>query len=315
MDLFLNLLIDAIFIGGFILWGWIATRLWRRQTLLPYEPRRPVPWGAIDLVVVIGAFIFLQGLCLGVAVKWSGVEMPSNWTNLDPRARFVLLSGNLVATVLTLLAAALILPWQSGASRRDLGINLNRVPHDLRCGAIAFLAAAPAVFGLQRLITQWIPYQHQLVTAVQEKNDTAMWIVAALSAVLVAPVFEELFFRVLLQGWLEKIELSLVARTDQSGEGQIQTVDAEQPAASESTAADVPMGLFGLSQGMLPIVVSSTLFALMHWGQGGAPIPLFVLALVLGFLYQRTHRILPSLTVHMLLNSVSLAVFFLEPKA
>ncbi len=314
MLLLLTFLIDAIFIGGLVVWAWLAMRLWRREPLLQYEPRRQVPWGGIDLAVVIAAIIVLQGLCLGVAVKWSGVEMPKDWSDLDPQARFVVLSGNLAANVLTLVVAAVILFWQTDARWSDLGVDLARAPYDLRCGVIAFAAAAPAVFGLQELITHWIPYHHQLVSAVQEKNDAAMWAVAAASAVIVAPVFEEFFFRVLLQGWLEKIELRL-ARGIESDSDNPESAEEEIEEPPAIGPEGVPLGLFGLSLGLLPIVISSTLFALMHWGQGAAPIPLFVLALVLGFVYQRTHRILPSLTVHVLLNSVSLAVFFVEPKA
>lgn len=314
MLVLLNLLIDAIFVGGFIVWVWVAVRLWRREAVLPYEPRDPVPWGGIDLAVVVGAIIFLQGLSLGVAVKWSGVEMPNSWNNLDAQERFVVLTANVAANVLTLLAATLILFCQTAAGWRDLGVDPRRAPYDLRCGVIAFAAAAPVVFGLQWLVTHFVPYQHDLVTAIQEKNDAAMWAVAALSAVVVAPVFEEFFFRVLLQGWLEKIELRLTRGVESDLENPESAVDdlAQPPVVGP---AGVPLGMFGLSLGMLPVVISSTLFALMHWGQGGAPIPLFVLALVLGYLYQRTHRILPSLTVHVLLNSVSLAVFFIEPKA
>ena len=62
----------------------------------------------------------------------------------------------------------------------------------------------------------------------QEKNDVAMWIVAAVSAVVVAPLFEEFFFRVLLQGWLEKMELRLVsepAADDGAGESTMRARD------------------------------------------------------------------------------------------
>jgi membrane protease YdiL (CAAX protease family) len=45
---------------------------------------------------------------------------------------------------------------------------------------------------------------------------------------------------------------------------------------------------------------------LLHLGQGWAPVPLFFLSLALGWLYQRTHRLLPSLVVHVCLNSCSL---------
>ena len=55
----------------------------------------------------------------------------------------------------------------------------------------------------------------------------------------------------------------------------------------------------------LPILISGSLFALAHAGQGPAPIPLFFLGLGLGYLYQRTHRILPCIVVHFLVNSTA----------
>ena len=63
--------------------------------------------------------------------------------------------------------------------------------------------------------------------------------------------------------------------------------------------------------GVVPICISSLVFALLHVGQGAAPIPLFVLALGLGYLYQRTGQLLPCIIVHMLLNGTSMAILWL----
>jgi membrane protease YdiL (CAAX protease family) len=62
----------------------------------------------------------------------------------------------------------------------------------------------------------------------------------------------------------------------------------------------------------IPVVTSAFVFALLHVGQGPAPIPLFLLALGLGYLYQRTHRLWPSVVLHFLLNTSSLAMLWLE---
>jgi hypothetical protein len=59
-------------------------------------------------------------------------------------------------------------------------------------------------------------------------------------------------------------------------------------------------------QAWLPIAISSVIFALLHYTHGPDWIPLIFLAAGMGYLYQRTHRLLPSLTVHCLLNSYSL---------
>jgi membrane protease YdiL (CAAX protease family) len=55
-----------------------------------------------------------------------------------------------------------------------------------------------------------------------------------------------------------------------------------------------------------PTVVGAGLFALAHFGHGADPIPLFVLALGIGYLYQRTHRVVPCIVVHFLINAVTM---------
>ena len=84
---------------------------------------------------------------------------------------------------------------------------------------------------------------------------------------------------------------------------------SESPAllAPQIPTAESPIhGVFGLPHGWLPILVSSLLFALAHFGIGPDPIPLFFLAIVLGYTYQRTHRIVPCMVTHALFNSLTL---------
>ena len=55
-----------------------------------------------------------------------------------------------------------------------------------------------------------------------------------------------------------------------------------------------------------PVAFSAAIFALLHAGHGPAWIPLFPFALGLGYLYQRTGRLLPSVTLHFLLNATTM---------
>jgi hypothetical protein len=182
----------------------------------------------------------------------------------------------------------------------------------------------------------------------------------ALAALIAAPVVEEYVFRVLLQGWLERV----LARWEQPKEPELpggagESFDAVErppdlgPGASpigsasdrlrvgseaanpfrspqwEESVDAVPLpgteaaGAQAAGPGLpertssrlLAIGVSSLAFSLAHFGQGPAPISLFLLALGLGYLYQRTHRVLPSITVHFLVNLtavVQLALAILE---
>ena len=61
-------------------------------------------------------------------------------------------------------------------------------------------------------------------------------------------------------------------------------------------------GAANLPHGWLPIIITAVLFGLAHTGYGPEPIPLFFLGLVLGYLYQRTHRILPCIVTHAIFN-------------
>jgi membrane protease YdiL (CAAX protease family) len=70
------------------------------------------------------------------------------------------------------------------------------------------------------------------------------------------------------------------------------------------------VGLGGLPYGWLPIGISSLLFAFAHIGYGPEPVPLLLLALVLGYVYQRTHRIVPCMVTHALFNGTSLVALW-----
>ncbi len=61
-----------------------------------------------------------------------------------------------------------------------------------------------------------------------------------------------------------------------------------------------------------PIVVTSIIFAMMHWGQGLAPIPLFFLSLGLGYLYRQTGSLVPSIVVHFTLNGFTMCMTLLQ---
>jgi hypothetical protein len=60
----------------------------------------------------------------------------------------------------------------------------------------------------------------------------------------------------------------------------------------------------------MPILVSSLLFGLAHAGYGPEPVPLFLFAIFLGYVFQRTNRILPCIVAHALFNSVTMVALW-----
>ena len=69
-------------------------------------------------------------------------------------------------------------------------------------------------------------------------------------------------------------------------------------------------GVLGLPHGTFPIFVSALLFGLAHFGYGPEPVPIFMLGLALGFVYQRTHKIVPSIVAHSLFNLFTMVVLW-----
>jgi membrane protease YdiL (CAAX protease family) len=75
--------------------------------------------------------------------------------------------------------------------------------------------------------------------------------------------------------------------------------------------ADIPAAAMLVEQrSAMPILGSALLFALAHVGNGPDPIPLFLLAIGLGYVYQRTQRVVPCIMIHMACNAISLFAFW-----
>ena len=189
--------------------------------------------------------------------------------------------------------------------------------------------AAP-IYGLQGLLVYFFPTQHPLIDLLRDKPDSQLFVVVGLSVALVAPLCEEMFFRVLLQGWLEKLVAGAAPEAfpspangspnEVANDNAAQATDVTKsfddrnPYAAPQTISRVPAAETQNVQALraVPIITSALLFALLHLGHGPAPIPLFFFALALGYLYQKTHRLWPSLVLHCLLNSVSLLMLMID---
>ena len=292
-----------LLIASPIAWVLYAVRV-SKHGPLTHEPRDEVPWGMFDLLLLI-IFLFVGQLAATVFVKnMYGIDFPNkvgDFANLPAvdRARVIATNSviKLLATVLGFAAIAL----KNRASLTDLGIHVGRAPRDLLLGAFSFLLLVPPVLLIQTILVLWWESKHPLVEMLQDDPSVYFFMVTILSAVVVAPGVEELMYRVLLQGWMEKISSHegdptelLLGRVPRHRD----TVGSDEKRASSPT--------------WWPILASAAIFALMHHQHGPDPIPLFLFAMGLGYLYQRTHRILPSIVVHFLLNATSVAVLMLD---
>jgi membrane protease YdiL (CAAX protease family) len=325
---------DALFVASLGVWALVFWRWRSGRTIVPYEPRRPVPWLGVDLALIILAFLIVGALIghfapkpheatsSGPAADSSAVVKSADASKgkserRDSDSKTSTASELAVNMVAELAMAGVAVGWvvfRVRATPRDLGFSFSRIGSDVVLGWGAFLAAFVPVMELQVFLAKLTPYEHPLIRSLKHQPDALMMSIVAVSAVVVAPLAEELFFRVLIQGCFEAVEVKrrwLLTVRRLPDPSSMPPSDANSAAAVRPVATEEELTALG-GPAAWPIVASSFLFALMHSGQGAAPIPLFIFSLFLGYVYQRTHRIWPSLVTHLLLNAMTMTTLWID---
>lgn len=312
----LNSLSICLILGSIAVWLPLAVRWNNEGVLLPYEQRQRVPWrfvGALPAILFV-----IMAVVNALASKEQGADVDLQTVLWSSIATGVVLLGMVIA------ASAAILFVERG-NLGDLGLPSSRDQccNDVALGAIAWLAALLPVFIVQWASTAALGEESQnpVINQLKDNTNWRVFVAAIISAVVVAPIFEEFVFRLLFQGWLERVEDQAIGfhATERTALALSQPlceiidnaglVDVDNAPLIESTPT---RGLLpGIAHGYVPIALSSLLFSLAHIGFGPDPIALFVLAVMLGYVYQRTHRIVPCIVVHALFNALNLLILWL----
>ncbi|NIP84877.1 MAG: CPBP family intramembrane metalloprotease [Planctomycetales bacterium] len=309
--------------ASLVLWGHIVWRLAQGRELLAASPRRVVPWRGVHVALAFFVYVIVPSLSL-VLVAWRfGVPRLDELPRDNVQVLIWQLAGGSLLGVVAALLVVTYLKLDLSATLADLGWSGRHLPGDIALGLGAFLVIAPPVYVLQYVLV--LVYQqlygesalHPLIEVIRAHPTPQMFFWSVVSAVLVAPLVEEFLFRVVLQGWLEKlvagvrVAVRLAQEATQDTSPSPPTPNPSHPPSPPGGTPDPPHRVSpggGTPQRVVvaPIFISSAIFAVFHLEHGPAPIPLFFLALGLGYLYQKTHRILPALVVHTLLNGTSL---------
>jgi membrane protease YdiL (CAAX protease family) len=308
--------------------------------LLAYEPRRRVPWGqglalvAILIPLTSVASSIINSLAspadatvVEVAEEILKQDEPKPANNPD-----TFVQNGLVVCAL-MLTFVLIVGWVIhdflGADANDFGLPMSSTQFvaDIGLGVFACVASMLPIYAIQLVLTYLLvpENEHPLVDELKKTHTPAMMLVGVLMVVVAAPLFEEFSFRLLLQGWLEKWEDEQIGYSGTirplmsdniSAESELDEQDAEEGVILPLPRVSVPLPRSGLlpdlPYGWLPILISAILFGLAHWGHGVSPVPLVLFGIVLGYLYQRTHRLVPSITAHAVFNSYSMIMLWLS---
>ena len=339
-------LVLTLFLGCFWAWGWLGWRLITRQPILPREPRRDVPWGLVDLLLTFALYVLLSIGAVSVLQIERAVrgEMPakvaveeesalqkadSPQLTLNGWRTMIVLDSSVKMLVVALIFVFITLRYR--ATLTDFGISLPHLATDLQIGTVLFLAIYLPMMALQVALVYGLKwkYEHPLIESVSETKDLLLFTLAGIAAAIIAPVIEEFVFRGLLQGWLEKLfggnatKEMLFAGGRHQPEVEIftPTISAEQPPLDPNPYApptplqyDKPSFQFRMDQTFTPpsprdwlaIAISMIVFSGLHISHGPGWIPLLIFGAATGLVYQRTHRIVPGIVAHFLLNATSM---------
>jgi membrane protease YdiL (CAAX protease family) len=179
------------------------------------------------------------------------------------------LCGVVVQSAAKAVAAVMLILLAASVVERGLdgfGLTRNRLVRDVAWGGIGYLVVWSVCFGMAQIVVLIAgpPRQHAVMNLVHSAAVPRWGVICLwLSAVLVSPVAEELFFR-----------------------GLLQTVFRGY-----------------LDRPWLAIGVASLAFGMVHWSQPQYVVPLTLLGLALGYLYEHTGSLVGPVILHILFNS------------
>ncbi|QDU75511.1 CAAX amino terminal protease self- immunity [Bremerella volcania] len=299
-------------------WVGVVRCLATNQPILETQPAPVARWGLLDIIGGTLGFIVLANLFVSPYVGGGA----SSIADLTVEQRIGAMWGQISAQSLVCLGIFILIIARGGLTL-VIGDNWAAFRKDVLIGIATFCALCVPVILLQVVIAQFVEYKHELITMIMESPTPAIIIPVLVSAVLVAPLTEEFAFRLLLQGWLEEVMAGRYLSAGQilmgrHGTPQKDLSDGlpEERFSAETETEEIPPAEPAYPERpslmVFPIFASSIIFALLHFGQGAAPIPLFFLALGLGYVYQKRRTIVPSLVVHMMLNGQSMLLLIFQ---
>jgi membrane protease YdiL (CAAX protease family) len=279
-------MLALVAIGFCVLVVWIVRCFARpRRLQLLNTPGRPNNLTVVHVLVIW----LLMTLSFNAALGWLHQLRPGQPTTQPTQPATQVAAGpdrELSDARLGIIAAAISLTVclvaslavAAGTFRHGLSRGLGLSPRhwicDLGRAIIGYLAVLPVCIALVVLFTYLFelynltPQTHPVLKYMHAFSPS--WrVLAVIEAVVLAPLAEEMFFRGIVQSFFRR----------------------------------------AFHSPRLAILLASAIFAVVHHGSEPQALPsLFALALVLGYNYERTGRLISPILIHAIFNAVSLAM-------
>ena len=182
---------------------------------------------------------------------------------------------------------------------------------NLKVGLLASLLILPMILWIHVAISNYVAYQHETIENIVESQSWITIAVGWFTAVLVAPIAEEIVCRGAIQTWLRRVrvnvsneEMSTLITGGIAPSREVELIRTRKKQTDHhresQSATSHPVSL---TARWSAILITAGFFAFLHAGQGGAPISLFLLAVALGYIYEQTRSLIPCIVVHLVLNA------------
>lgn len=318
---------------------WLLRR--RPSRLLPPPRRRAVPWEGLQVLALVFAVLFVCPTLVDVVLRATpflprlyGNDFFDALNRGDDAAKARYAVWSKVVTFPLQLAAVVALMKFCNARLYQLGLTGRRVGRDVLLGVLGFCALTPFVRACHGVVASlWreyvtLPVPHALEQISRTRPHLLDWALIFSSAVLLAPVLEELLFRGILQQWFtSRPRGGDIAVGSALGLSAFAVGEPAYRAAGlrELLMATAPL-LFALatvpvylllrwrcrSAAVNGIFGTALLFGVAHAQVWPTPVALFLLGIGLGLLYYRTQSLVPPIVMHALFNVVSFGELLIQ---
>ena len=264
------------------------TRTRRQRPLLKQWDKELARTDLLDVIVVMLIYLTSQAIALLVVADVEVFGTPAGFnpiliTPLNSAAGLSVMAGGFVTFTLVYLRRQ---------DHRVMQFRLDKFGQQVLIGLTTTACVLPTILLLNGLVSIFVTkYNHPVIDAFLSEMSLSALLSTAFSVVIAAPLVEEFVFRGVLLSFLQRVF---------DGNWTLESLVFCDNSVMPTRAASM-----GITTRYGAIVVTSILFAGLHVGQGAAYIPLFFLALALGYVTQKTGSILPAIIIHISLNSLS----------
>ncbi len=290
---------DLICLAGLILLAcWLLKTSLGRKALADSAPRRnnmPLYLPFIPLVIWFGAVSF------AISISNELVGDLQDWQS-DFLNNLILCIGGLTTTSVIIFLA------RTHFARRlkGFGLNIKKLHKDFFAAFVNLLTVWPLLmaaitltifFGKLIWGQEYQIQQHQELELITQYSQLPLRILIVVVAIVIAPVLEEMLFRGLVQTMIRSFfEI-------RNGAWPVRN---ESPESTATPSVPPKNRAVRTSNGAwLAILISSGLFAIVHANPGHWP-ALFVLAVCLGYSYEKSGSLFRPIFIHALFNAASI---------